>query len=110
MDASQLILTAVSQLVDSFYLVLGPVGLLPVDALFTAESGTPITQISQKAAFRMLKALTKLKGINNHIRRDCSMILQKLISLCKQELQGTAVGRRKQLVKEMYDAAMKVEN
>ena len=108
-EAGQLILTAISQLVDSFYLILGPVGLLPVDALFTAESGTPITQISQKAAFRILKALTKLKGIDTHIRRDCSIILQKLIGLCKQELQGAVAGRRKQLIKEIYDAAMKVE-
>jgi len=108
-EAGQLILTAVSQLVDSFYLILGPVGLLPVDALFTAESGTPITQISQKAAFRILKALTKLRGIKHHVRRDVSLMLQKLISLCKQELQGSVTGRRKQLLKEMYDAAVKLE-
>ena len=108
-EAGQLILTAVSQLVDSFYLIVGPIGLLPVDALFSAESGTPITQISQKAAFRLLKALTKLRGVKNHVRRDCSMVLQKLISLCKQELQGGVTGRRKQLIKEMYDAAVKVE-
>jgi hypothetical protein len=109
MEAGQLILTAVSQLVDSFYLILGPVGLLPVDALFTAESSTPITQISQKAAFRILKALTKLRGSRNHFRRDCSMVLQKLISLCKVELQGAVAGRRKQLIKELYDAAVKAE-
>jgi len=108
-EAGQLILTAVSQLVDSFYLILGPVGLLPVDALFNAESCTPVTQISQKAAFRILKALTKLRGVSNHFRRDCSLILQKLINLCKAELQGTVAGRRKQLVKELYDAAVKVE-
>jgi hypothetical protein len=108
-EAGQLILTAVSQLVDSFYLILGPIGLLPVDALFNAESGTSVTQISQKAAFRVLKALTKLRGVSNHFRRDCSLILQKLINLCKAELQGTVAGRRKQLVKELYDAAVKVE-
>ena len=109
MEAGQLILTAVSQLVDSFYLILGPVGLLPVDALFTAESSTPITQISQKAAFRILKALIKLRGLRNHFRRDCSMVLQKFISLCKVELQGAVAGRRKQLIKEFYDAAVKAE-
>lgn len=108
-EAGQIILTTVSQLVDSFYLLLGPVGLLPVDALFTAESTTPITQISQKAAFRILKALTKRRNIKNHHRVDISIKLQNLIGLCKQELQGSATGRRKQLVKEIYDAAVRVE-
>jgi hypothetical protein len=112
-EAAQLIVNAVSQLVDSFYLILGPVGLFPVDALFNAESGsgTPITQLSQKAAFRILKSLTKVRGIRTHnTRRECGMVLQKLINLCKGELQGGAVtGRRKQLLKELYDAATKAE-
>jgi len=108
-DAAQLILIAVSQLLDSFYLIIGPVGLLPVDALFNPESGKPITQISQQAAFRILKSLTKVRGIRNHIRRECNMILQNLISLCKGELQAAVAGRRKQLLKELYDAAVKAE-
>eukprot|EP00537_Pseudo-nitzschia_pungens_P009058 CAMPEP_0172379628 /NCGR_PEP_ID=MMETSP1060-20121228/70027_1 /TAXON_ID=37318 /ORGANISM="Pseudo-nitzschia pungens, Strain cf. cingulata" /LENGTH=594 /DNA_ID=CAMNT_0013107371 /DNA_START=757 /DNA_END=2538 /DNA_ORIENTATION=- len=97
-DACQLILTAFSQMVDSFYLILGPVGLLPVDALFNAESSTPITQISQKAAFRILKSLTRLRGVQNQTRSECSVILKKLIHLCKAELQGAVTGRRKQLI------------
>lgn len=112
-EAAQLIVNAISQLVDSFYLILGPVGLFPVDALFNAESGsgTPITQLSQKAAFRILKSLTKVRGIKTHnTRRECGMVLQKLTNLCKGELQGGAVtGRRKQLLKELYDAATKAE-
>eukprot|EP00536_Pseudo-nitzschia_multiseries_P009957 jgi/Psemu1/306937/fgenesh1_kg.290_\ len=108
-DASQLILTAVHQLVDSFYLILGPVGLLPVDALFNAESSIPITQISQKAAFRILKSLARLRGVRNQTRRDCSIVLQKLTILCKSELQGAVTGRRKHLLKELYDAAVKAE-
>jgi len=108
--ASQLIFTAVSQLVDSFYLILGPVGLLPIDALFNADSGTPITQTSQKAAFRILNALSKLRGpARYHFQKDCNIVLQKLINLCKVELQGAVVGRRKQLVKELYDATIKLE-
>lgn len=109
MEAAHLIANAVSQLVDSFYLIIGPIGLFPVDALFNSESGIPITQIAQKAAFRILKSLYKIRGVKTRsIRRECCIVLQKLINLCKGELQGGAVtGRRKQLLKELYDAATK---
>eukprot|EP00534_Pseudo-nitzschia_fraudulenta_P000845 CAMPEP_0201128544 /NCGR_PEP_ID=MMETSP0850-20130426/34027_1 /ASSEMBLY_ACC=CAM_ASM_000622 /TAXON_ID=183588 /ORGANISM="Pseudo-nitzschia fraudulenta, Strain WWA7" /LENGTH=447 /DNA_ID=CAMNT_0047397763 /DNA_START=62 /DNA_END=1405 /DNA_ORIENTATION=+ len=109
MEAGKLILIALSQLVDSFHLIIGPVGLLPVDALFNAESGKLITQTSQKAAFRILKALTKYKGTRNHFRESYNITLQRLTILCKGELQGPLTGRRKQLVKELYDAAVKAE-
>jgi len=110
-ESSQLILIAVSQLVDSFYLILGPIGLFPVDALFNADSDTPITQILQKAALRILKSLTRVRGTKTHnIRSEYSMVIQKFINLCKGELQSGAVtGRRKQLLKELYDAATKAE-
>jgi len=110
-ESSQLIVIAVSELVDSFYLILGPVGLFPVDALFNADSDTPITQILQKAALRILKSLTRVRGIRTHnIRNEYSMVIQKFMNLCKGELQSGAVtGRRKQLLKELYDAATKAD-
>jgi len=110
-ESSQLILISVSQLVDSFYLILGPIGLFPVDALFNADSDTPITQILQKAALRILKSLTRVRGTKTHnIRSEYSMVIQKFINLCKGELQsGVVTGRRKQLLKELYDAATKAE-
>ena len=105
-EASQLILNAVSQLVDSFYLILGPVGLFPVDAFFNTETGQLIT-----AAFRILKSLTRLKGIKFlTIRREIGVLVQKFVNLCKGELGGGNVtGRRKQLLKELYDASTKID-
>jgi hypothetical protein len=110
-EAAQLSLSALSQLVDSFFLVLGPVGV-PVNALLNDDSGTDITQICRKAAFRILKALQRITGRRSNLRKECGIVLQKLAALCKGEsavagVLGLAAGRRKQLVKDIYDATVK---
>ncbi|KAL3918168.1 MAG: hypothetical protein SGILL_004366 [Bacillariaceae sp.] len=108
-DAAQMTAGALSQLVDSFYLVLGPVGV-PVTALLNENSGTDITQGARKAAFRILKALIKVRG-RRHAFQVCGAGLQKLATMCKGEstsMQGaTAAPKRKQLLKEVYDTAAK---
>ncbi|KAL3924619.1 MAG: hypothetical protein SGILL_000933 [Bacillariaceae sp.] len=107
-EASQMTAVALQQLVESFYLILGPVGV-PVNALLCDDSGTDATQSSRKAAFRILKALIRVRARRQafHI---CGTGLQKLASLCKGEsssVQGAVAAKRKQLLKEVFDAASK---
>jgi hypothetical protein len=113
-EAGYMVYSALSQLVDSFFLVVGPVGV-PVIALISGESGLDITQIARQAAFRILKSLLKVRGRRAGLRRECGMALQKLASLCKGEsafsgLANAVAGRRKALLKEIFDAAMKAAN
>ena len=100
-EASTMAYAALAQLVDSFFLVIGPVGV-PVDALIVDDSGLDVTQISRKAAFRMLKALMRVRGRRTGVRRECGIALQKLAGFCKSEsavtgVAGAVAGRRKTL-------------
>ena len=102
---------ALTQLVDSFFLVVGPVGV-PVNALIVDDSGLDVTQISRIAAFRILKSLTRVRGRRAGLRKECGMALQKLAGLCKSEsavagVAGAVAGRRKTLLKDMYDLITK---
>lgn len=105
---------ALTQLVDSFFLVLGPVDV-PVNSLIMDDSGLDITQISRRAAFRILKAMSRIRGKCDALRRRCAVPLQKLAALCKSEsavtsLGGAVAGRRKALLKELYDLLLKVSS
>lgn len=101
------------QLVSSFYLVLGPVGV-PVNALIE-ENGMDLTQVCRKATFRILSALQNVRGSRIGLKNECSMALQKLASLCKSEsgmagVGGVVANRRKALLKEIWDALVKALN
>lgn len=113
-DAAGMVYTALSQLLDSFFLVVGPVGV-PVNALIADESGQDVTQIARKASFRMLKSLVNVRGRRKKLRKECGLALQKLASQCKSEnsvagLAGPVAGRRKALLKEIYDQVLKAAN
>lgn len=106
--AGQMAINALSQLIDSFYLVSGPVGV-PF-ALLSDETGTDIIQRSRKAAFRILNSLIKVRARRKSFL-GCGSGLQKLRSLCKGESaanlpQESAAGRRK-ILKELFDTASK---
>jgi hypothetical protein len=108
-EAAQMTASALSELVDSFYLILGPVGV-PVSVLLSDDKAD-ITKVSRKAAFRILKSLTRIRARRRAFRR-CWVGLQKLASLCKGEsassgVQGTVATRRKQFLKEVYESASK---
>lgn len=110
-EATKMAYSALAQLVDSFFLVVGPVGV-PVNALIVDDSGLDVTQISRKAAFRILRALMRVRGRRVGLRKECGMALQKLAGLCKSEsavagVAGAVAGRRKQLLKEIYDLCIK---
>jgi hypothetical protein len=101
------------QLVNSFYLVLGPVGV-PVNALIE-ESGMDLTQVCRKATFRILGALQKVRGSRIGLKTECSVALQKLANLCKGEsgvtgFSGAVANRRKALLKEIWDAVIRALN
>ena len=110
-DAEAMVYSALSQLVNSFFLVVGPIGV-PVNVLIGDGSGLDVTQMSRKAAFRILKSLLKVRGRRARMRNECGMALQKLASLCKGEsavsgVAGAVAGRRKALLKEIFDAVTK---
>ena len=114
MEAATMAYTALAQLIDSFFLVVGPVGV-PVNALMADDSGLDVTQISRKAAFRILRSLLRVRGRRARLRQECSMALQKLVTLCKGEsavagVAGAVAGRRKTFLKEIFDAAVKASN
>ena len=113
-EAQGMAYTALTQLVNCFFLVVGPVGV-PVNALVGDGSGLDVTQISRNAAFRILKSLLKVRGKRERLRNECGMALQKLANLCKGEtvfsgVAGAVAGRRKNLLKEIFDAVMKAVN
>ena len=110
-DAEAMVYSALSQLINSFFLVVGPIGV-PVNVLIGDGSGLDVTQMSRKAAFRILKSLLKVRGRRARMRNECGMALQKLASLCKGEsavsgVAGAVAGRRKALLKEIFDAVTK---
>jgi hypothetical protein len=114
-DAAIMAYSALAVLVDSFFLVLGPVGV-PVNALMSSDnSGLDVTQIARNAAFRILKSLLLVRGRRSWVRKECGMALQKLAVLCKGEsvstgVAGAVAGRRKALLKEIFDGVTRAAN
>ena len=114
-DSATMAYTALAVLIDSFFLVVGPVGV-PVNALMSSDnSGLDVTQIARNAAFRILKSLLLVRGRRTKLRKDCGMALQRLAGLCKGESASTGVGgavagRRKALLKEIFDLVMRAAN
>lgn len=113
--AKALAYAAMTRLVSSFFLVCGPVGV-PMQSL-EGEDGTDVTQVCRNATFRMLNALQNVRGSRGGagLQAECGLALQKLANLCKGEsimtgVSGPVAGRRKQLLKDIYDAATKAAN
>lgn len=111
--AKTLTYAALTRLVSSFFLVIGPVGV-PVNAL-DAEDGTDVTQVCRNATFRMLSALQNVRGSRGGILDECGLALQKLANLCKGEsimagVPGAVAGLRKKVLKDIYDAVTKAAN
>ncbi|KAG7348251.1 hypothetical protein IV203_016956 [Nitzschia inconspicua] len=109
-EAAHMTAGALSELIESFYLIVGPVGV-PVNVLLSDNAGADITQTSRKAAFRMLKALGKVRARRQSFH-SCGVLLQKLASLCKVEsaaggVQGVVATRRNLFLKELYETVSK---
>jgi hypothetical protein len=113
-EAQSLAFAALTLLVSSFFLVVGPVGV-PVNALLRDDNSLDVMQASRKATLRMLRSLPHVRGRRTHLRDECGMALQKLAGLCKGEtimggFPGAVVGGRKAVLKEVYDAITKAAN
>lgn len=111
--AKSLTYAALTRLVSSFFLVIGPVGI-SVDAL-DDEGGTDVTQTCRNATFRMLGALQNVRARRTGLQNECGICLQKLSNLCKSEtmmagVSGPAANMRKKLLKDIYDACTKAAN
>lgn len=116
--SESLVYTSLSQLVVSFFLVIGPVGV-PVNVLCDG-SGLDVTQSSRRTTFRMLRCLLNVRGRQrSRLRNECGMALHKLAGLCKGEsilgesklgVAGAVVSRRKNLLREMFEAISKAAN
>lgn len=107
-ESLSLAFAALSRFISSFFLVIGPVGV-PVNSLVNEVTGADATKVARKAGFRMLKALTCVRGYRRNLRNECGLCLQKLAGLCKGEgivsgLSGSVVQRKKVFLKEFLDS------
>jgi hypothetical protein len=105
--------TALSICVNSFYFAIGPIGV-PVNVICD-QGGKDTTQICRAYLFRILTTVQTMKGDLPQIKNEARMVLSKLASLCKSDmnftgLTGIAAQRRKLILKELWDALVKVNN
>lgn len=113
--AEPLVYAALSQLVSSFFLVVGPVGV-PVNVLLGEGPDQDVTLTSRRATFRMLRSLVNVRGrLRTRLRNECGMALHKLAGLCKGEnivsgVAGAVVSRRKNLLRDVFEAVTKAAN
>jgi hypothetical protein len=113
-EAKILVYASLSQLVSSFFLIVGPVGV-SVSTLVGDGKGLDATQVCRKAAFRMLNAIVRVNSYRGPIRSECFLALQKLAGLCKAEnvmnsLPSSIANRQKALMKELMDAIVRACN
>jgi hypothetical protein len=103
--------TALSIIVNSFYHVIGPVGV-PTNVICDQE-GRDTTQMCRQYLFRMFLAVNMIKDDMPNIKNEVRMALSKLAGLCKSDmnlsgLTGTAAQRRKIILTELWDALVRV--
>ena len=107
-----LISASVAVLLESFPLVVGPIGV-PVSVL-RDENGQDVTYVCRKVMFRMLDTLSSLRDEYTDLRGEA---LTNISTLCVNEINaiggipgGLAATNRKALLKEIWekcDAALK---
>lgn len=110
-DDEVLAYAALTQLVSSFFLIVGPVGV-PVNTLVGEGNGLDATQVSRKAAFRMLNCLQKVNGSRIRLKNACAISLHKFMGMCKGEsivgaVPSAIAGRQKSLLKDLVDSVGK---
>jgi len=110
-DAQPLAYIALSLLVSSFFLVVGPVGV-PVNVTCEERSGEDITLNCRRAMFRMLSALQGITGIRTCLKGEALLALTKLAGLCKNDingngLTGAAAKKRNILMKDIWDTLVR---
>lgn len=110
-DSETLTYLALAQLLSCFFLIVGPVGV-PVNALISESTGLDATQVSRKAAFRILSALQSIRWYNKRLTNESVMTLQKFAGMCKGEsivgsLPAGIAAKQKTILKELLEAIAK---
>ncbi|KAL7480482.1 hypothetical protein ACHAW6_006172 [Cyclotella cf. meneghiniana] len=106
MAAKRLASVSLLVLIESFHLVIGPVGV-PVSVL-RQVNGQDATDTCRKAMFRMLSMLSTINP--NSALKGCAIsAIGKVASMCKNEstsvaASGSTAARRKALLKEIWEA------
>ena len=108
-----LAISALSALVNSFHVALGPFGI-PVN-IMSDQDGRDKTAICRTYVFRMISSITMVKSEMPVIRNEACLAISKFAGLCKSEmslnnLSGTAAQRRKETLKDLWDALVRANN
>ncbi len=111
-ECQKLAYAALSVLVSSFFLVLGPVGVAV--NMMCEESGQDVTQKCRRSTFRMLSALQSVKSDEHGFIKEAKMALAKIATLCKGDnLTGLSTGvatMRRKILQEIYDSCVRAIN
>lgn len=107
---SKLVAASTAVLLDSFTLVIGPIGV-PVSIL-REENGRDATNVvCREKMFRMIKTMASICPNDNDLKNEASITLSKIAAMCKSEnsvggVGGTAANRRKAVLKEIWEACL----
>ncbi len=105
--AKDLITASVAVLLESFSLVVGPIGV-PVSVL-REENGRDVTFVCRKARWKMLDIFSSISPKNIDLKNEACIALSKISALCISEnnaivgISGVAATRRKALLKEIWE-------
>ena len=111
-ECQKLAYAALSVLVSSFFLVIGPVGVAV--NMMCEESGQDVSQKCRRSTFRMLSALQNVKSDEHGFIKEAKMALAKMATLCKGDnLTGLSAGvatMRRKILQEIYDSCVRAIN
>lgn len=99
--AKGLVNVSLSVLIESFQYVIGPVGV-PVSVLREA-GGRDTTDICRNTMFKMIDTLSTVHP-ESSLKGPSISAIGRIASLCKSENTSVGSGRRKALLKEIWDA------
>lgn len=106
--AKELVVASMNVLLDSFTLVVGPMGI-PVSVL-REENGQDITSICKTEMFHMLKTLSTISPKNIDLKNEACSTLSKISAMCKSENAASSTPRRKALLKEIWERCLFVNS
>ena len=98
---------ALSQLLTSFFVILGPVGMSVEVVLGGDAKKMHSTKVARKAVFRMLRAIERIRGYRVRLRSESLVTLQKLSAYCRGDggaLPSGLTSRQKTFLKELMEA------
>jgi hypothetical protein len=107
-NGKDLITASAAVLLESFALVVGPIGGVPVSVL-REENGQDVTYICRQAMFRMLETFSSISPQNVDLKNEACIALSKISALCISEnnavggIPGVAATRRKALLKDIWE-------